>query len=328
MTSIRHSICCAIILSIVTTASGEAPAESEFQLPQNPRAWINGAPISVEAMRGKAIVLYFFEEGCPRCREKWPGILAAVQQNQSNPVMLIAVNSGSEPAQVASYVRQNRISVPVIIDYDRSLETQAGVNKVSLQNIYQARIIDPDGELQRTNGGDIPAALATAAESASWNVDPTGMPPNIIPTWRQIEFGDYRSAAKSLMRFGRDRKPEVRSAAEKLQAYVDEKIQSIVTEAESATGASDDWKAYQLYSEVAQRFAGYQLPESVDTELEKLKQDESIQNEIAGMKRWQLALKLSQGGRANPAKIAAVMDKIIDKYPGTEAAGLAEAAKQ
>ena len=327
MSALRQFLSGAIILVMTSVALKQTAAQDQFQLPQNPRVWINGGPISLESMRGKSVVLYFFEEDCPTCRGKWPAILKAVQQNQSNPVMLIGVNSGSSPAEVAGYVRQNRITVPIIIDYDRSFERQAGVKEISLKNIYQARMVGPDGELQTVSGGDIPASLAKAAAKASWNVDPTGMPPGIIPTWRQIEFGDYASAAKNLTRFVRDRKPDVRSAAEKLQAFVDEKIQSIIGEAEAASSAGDDWKAYQLYSEVTQRFAGYKLPETAEAERKRLEEDDSIKNEIAAMKRWQLALKTINRGRSNPAKVKVLMGKIIDKFPGTHAAEMAEQAK-
>lgn len=34
-----------------------------LSLPVNPGQWLNSAPISLEAMKGKGAVLYFFEEG-------------------------------------------------------------------------------------------------------------------------------------------------------------------------------------------------------------------------------------------------------------------------
>lgn len=35
----------------------------QLQLPQDPRAWINSPPVSLETMAGKGVVFYFFEEG-------------------------------------------------------------------------------------------------------------------------------------------------------------------------------------------------------------------------------------------------------------------------
>ncbi|TWU59395.1 Thiol-disulfide oxidoreductase ResA [Rubripirellula tenax] len=295
-----------------------------LRLPSDPRAWINSSPISVDAMRGKAIVLYFFEEGCPRCREKWPDILAAAQANQKEPVMLIAVNSGSSPEQVARYVKQQRIHVPVIMDVDRSLERMAGVNEVSLQNIWQARVIDPDGKVRRADGGDIPGTLQAASAGASWNVDPSDIPSEVMDTWRQVEFGDYASASKMVTRLTRDRRPAAKAAGEKLMSYVQQKIDTLAADAKQAEQSEDPWHAFQVYETLKGQFAGYSLPESVEQNWSKLKNDESVQTQLDAMKLWQIAQKSIQSGRTTPARVNAMMEKIIEKYPGTEAATSAQ----
>ncbi len=295
----------------------------ELPLPQDPRAWLNSAPISTEAMRGKAIVLYFFEEGCPRCRERWPSILAAAKQYSDKPVMLIAVNSGTSADLVARYVRDQRISLPVIVDYDRSIERAAGVNEISLNNIWQARIIDPSGQIQRADGGDIAATLEAAGAEARWNVDPSEMPPEVLPTWRLVEFGSYAAAAKMVARFARDRKPNLKSAGERLQAYVQQKMDDAVAAAKSSSSAGDDWKAFQIYESIRSNFAGFELPASVESEWTRLKDKESIATELDALKLWETAQKIVASGRATPARVAAMMDKIIERYPGTEAATMA-----
>lgn len=47
-----------LLLTATVTAQ-----ETEFSLPANPAQWINSPPVSMEAIRGKGVVLYFFEEG-------------------------------------------------------------------------------------------------------------------------------------------------------------------------------------------------------------------------------------------------------------------------
>src|SRR5690349_3653751 len=49
-------------------------ADTAELLPRDPAAWLNSPPLSVEALKGKGVVLWFFEEQCPRCRAKWPGM--------------------------------------------------------------------------------------------------------------------------------------------------------------------------------------------------------------------------------------------------------------
>src|SRR5688500_17367649 len=78
------------------TCSAQEPASPELR--QNVSQWWNFQPVSVQNLKGKGVVLYFFEEGCPRCKERWPELLQTAKKFEGQPVMFIAVNSGS-PAQ-------------------------------------------------------------------------------------------------------------------------------------------------------------------------------------------------------------------------------------
>lgn len=37
--------------------------QQKLQLPQDPRLWFNVKPVTLDALKGKGVVLYFFEEG-------------------------------------------------------------------------------------------------------------------------------------------------------------------------------------------------------------------------------------------------------------------------
>lgn len=305
------------------TADGTADQAQAFALPQDPRAWINSPPISLSAMSGKSVVLYFFEEDCPGCRAKWPDILAGVREMQSEPVLLIAVNSGSRPEEVLRYVKQVGITVPVIMDPYRTLEKAADVKEVSLNNIWVARMVKPDGTLVSIGGSDIPASLKKAAEIASWNVDPSDLPPEMMGLWRQVEFGDYAAAARQLNRLTRDRRPEIKQAAEKLQSYVDQKRDEAIADAQADLDAGNSWKAYRGFEAIEATFQGNELPDSVSETLSQLKSDDAVKNEMAAMKLWLAAQKTINSGRAKAARVQGMMKRITDKYPGTEAAAMA-----
>ena len=73
-------------------AEDEAP-----QFPVDPAVWINSSPLSLQQLRGKAVFLWFFEETCPQCREKWPSMIERAQQMKDQPIVFIAVNSGAIP---------------------------------------------------------------------------------------------------------------------------------------------------------------------------------------------------------------------------------------
>lgn len=49
-------------LVLLTALSPLLQAQS-LQLPQDPRAWVNSPAVSMETLKGKGVVFYFFEEG-------------------------------------------------------------------------------------------------------------------------------------------------------------------------------------------------------------------------------------------------------------------------
>lgn len=46
------------VFCLAAEASGQ-----NLQLPQSPRAWINSPPVTIDTLKGKGVVFYFFEEG-------------------------------------------------------------------------------------------------------------------------------------------------------------------------------------------------------------------------------------------------------------------------
>lgn len=52
----------AVGLILMSVCSNLAAQDGATRLPANPGQWLNSGPISLEAMKGKGAVLYFFEE--------------------------------------------------------------------------------------------------------------------------------------------------------------------------------------------------------------------------------------------------------------------------
>lgn len=53
----------AVTLMLTAVWSSLAAQDGVVRLPADPGQWLNAGPISLEAMKGKGAVLYFFEEG-------------------------------------------------------------------------------------------------------------------------------------------------------------------------------------------------------------------------------------------------------------------------
>ena len=141
-------------------------AAPRWPLPTEKGAWVNSLPYSQKLLNGKSMVLWFYEEGCPRCRSKWSELQQMARYFSRQKVLFVAVNSGNSAAQVAAYAKQVDARTAIIVDTDRSLEKAAGVPEINLENIYQLVVFDPNGKLHQTGTLDMRVAGEKAAELA------------------------------------------------------------------------------------------------------------------------------------------------------------------
>src|SRR5439155_15687378 len=114
----RRIIAVGVMLALVCCAVNTPAQETsgKFQLPADPTQWVNSGPVSLDLLKGKAAVLWFYEESCPTCREKWPPLLAMAKKYEGQPVMFIGVNSGNPRPVVEQYARGVGCNWPIIVD--------------------------------------------------------------------------------------------------------------------------------------------------------------------------------------------------------------------
>lgn len=298
---------------------------AKTQLPTNPAAWLNSPPLTTEMLAGKAAFLYFFEEGCPRCRERWPAIFEAANQFQGKPVVFIAVNSGTPRNEVQRYASEVGLKWPVIVDTDRTFEKVAGLtNEISLQNIYQARGLLPDGSIQNAST-DIAASVPELLSDAKWRVEPAEVPELLKPAWLQIEFGNFNAASALVKKNLSSPKADVKSGAEKLLAAVAKERDAAIKAADDADAGGRKWEAFKLYTALVLRFKTFDVPTEVHTKLRELAVDEAVRNELAAGKLWDgVARQFSP--TAAPSKGAlSQLQRLVKQHPDTEAARHAQA---
>lgn len=295
------------------------------KLPANPVQWVNSGPISSEALKGKAAVLYFFEEGCPRCRERWPELLATAKKFEGQPIAFIGVNSGNPRGSVEAYARQVGCTWPIIVDSTREFEKVAEVNEISLQNIYQVRLITASGDLVPGDARDLEQSAQRALAGAKWNVDPGNIPASLRSAWQAIEFGDFPSGATLVRKGLVSGKAEVKEAATALHDYVKQEMEKLLTAADSENQADNAWPAYKLYTQVAERFAGYEIPAEATAARKTLAASAEVQKQLVAHKSLD-AIRKAMASTSPAAKRGAAsrLKKLIDDAAGTDAAMEAE----
>ena len=91
--------------------------------PLQASAWLNAAPLALNALRGKVVVLHAFQMHCPGCVElATPQAQRIHEIFRAEDVAVVGLHCVFErheeatPAQLERYVRERRYTFPVAID--------------------------------------------------------------------------------------------------------------------------------------------------------------------------------------------------------------------
>jgi thiol-disulfide isomerase/thioredoxin len=320
----------AIALALLASAAerghgqtSEPPARPE--LPASADQWFNSSPLTYDGIKGKSAVLWYFEETCPNCEKKWPALKQLAEEHADEPVLFIAVNSGSDPRALAAYLERNDIDWPVLYDPDRSFEAASGVGEISLQNVHQVKLILADGKFATGRWNDLPGSVTKALDGAAWKVKYDRLHEAMHAAVRRMEFGDFRPSAVAIRNGLKDKSPEVRKAAEQVQQHVERQMKQAIDAAAASATADDLFARYQALQTVADQFAPHKLPKEQAAELAKLAKDPAVQKEIRAAKAVdaQAALLASPDERVRQ-RATAVLERVGKSFPGTRGAARAQ----
>jgi thiol-disulfide isomerase/thioredoxin len=310
------------LLAAIALATARGQDASTELLPSDPSMWLNSPPLTTTALKGKGVVLWFFEETCPTCRGKWPRMYELAKKYEGQPVVFIAVNSGTSPAEVQQYAREVKLSWPIIVDPTRQFEKLWLDQEISLQNIHQCELILPTGQKDLGRWDDLDGSVKQALEGAAWKIDPKTIPAAFMPTWQAVELGNYQAAASLLKKGMATKNVEVKEAATRVNTFVQEQIRSAIEAAGKAREAGDAWKAYQLYTGVSRTFAGYELPAEVAAAQKELASDAKVKQQLEAAKLLDGVKKTLAAARTDAARKRVVtrLEQLASQHPGTDAA--------
>lgn len=309
-------ICGATCFLVAALNADDSTPEIEF--PQDPHQWINSSPVELSRMKGKGVVLYFFEEGCPSCRAKWPDLNSMAKSHADDPLLFVAVSSGTQRSEMESYVQKSRVGWPVLLDPDRSFEKACDVGEISLNNIMQFSYIAADGSMHRGRWDNPEETVENALKDARWSVDPKRIPESLHPTWHQVEFQYYKAAAPVLVKSLKSKNEEVRTAAKALMEVVQPRIDEMAESADAAYAKRNKMNALRAYTQLADRFKGYELPDVVSSRTKELQADPAVKVELGAWKLYDKAIQQSHNPSQEEIAVAA-LKRLVKTKPDTEA---------
>jgi peroxiredoxin len=88
--------------------------------------WINGQPLTWEALRGEVVILDFWTVSCGACRNALPQLCQLHDERRKNGLTVIGVHlSGSELSSVKKAIDDLQLTYPIVIDNPSRCETDA-----------------------------------------------------------------------------------------------------------------------------------------------------------------------------------------------------------
>lgn len=238
----------------------------------------------------------------------------------------IAINSLNPKRAVEEYAKSNKFEWPIFVD--EAGETQKSLGfKISLNNIYQWRIIDPAGAMHVApmEARGLTEAINGYLGDAKPFFAGMTIPDRLKPMARDIEMGLYDPAISDLAAIAG--KPSKEQAdAQGMYDKLKPMAESGLERAKALETEGKKYAAYLEYSKVAAWFKKTEFEKIATGALAILKKDKEVQDEIAAHAMLEQARTLLASSKKGDRESApAVLAALQKKYPNSEAAK--EAAK-
>jgi peroxiredoxin len=270
-----------VLLSPAALAAGKA-GEKAPDFP--PGLFIDGRHYSLADLQGKAVVLFFYEQDCPKCRGLIPQRNEVVEQYKDKPIKFIAVAAGDSMREAQAYVRETHLEMPVFADNLSLMEKRYG-EKISLQNIYQFRVIGPTGTIEEYRME--PAAIDKVLAGVKWKYKDDGYDPRLDAAIDRLEWGQYVDGIRLLKPYLKNSNKDLAASAQKLYDAVHAEGQQWLADAQDAEKSEKPVEAYDLYTKVSTVFAGDDLAKRAATPLKALAASTTVKNELAARQMYE-----------------------------------------
>ncbi len=101
---------------------------------------LDGVPVSLEALKGRVVLVNLWATWCGPCRHEMPDIEALHREFADKGLMVLAVDVAEEAADVDAYIREHGYTFKVLLDSDGAV-----ANQYRADGIPTSLIIDREG---------------------------------------------------------------------------------------------------------------------------------------------------------------------------------------
>jgi peroxiredoxin len=277
----QQLVCVALLFSPAFARADDAEQMKEFP----PGQFSDGRHYTLEDLKGKAVVLVFFEMDYSGNKGKVGEWNKLVGQYKDKPIKFIAIAPHSDLAKVQQFVNETGLEMPVYADSLDLMETEWH-QEITMDNARSYRILGPDGNEvgHELTSDDIDKTLA----GVTWKYKGQGYDePKLAHIVDLLDWNQYQPAVKLLRPFVRkEAVTSLAKQANKLYAQVKAEGEQWKTEADNLA-ETDPVQAFDLYTKISQVFPADELGRSVIAPLRKIKSVKAVTDELAARAQYE-----------------------------------------
>jgi cytochrome c biogenesis protein CcmG/thiol:disulfide interchange protein DsbE len=145
----KRTLVLAIAAVLITAAGLSAQLAENSPAPAFTLKDLAGKTITLDALRGKVVVLNFWATWCPPCRAEIPDFIEFYKENKTKGLEIVGVSVDTNTAsQVPGFVQQNKIPYPVAMFTSKIIDNYGPIDAIPT-----TFVIDKTGRVRRVQVG-------------------------------------------------------------------------------------------------------------------------------------------------------------------------------
>lgn len=120
--------------------------------------WIEGGPLTLEELRGRAVLVRFWLVGCPYCRTSAPALVRLQEEYGDRGLVVVGIHhpkseAAKDPETVRRVAERYGFDFPVALDNRWSTIRAYGVGSVFTRFTSVSFLVGPDGVIRWVHDG-------------------------------------------------------------------------------------------------------------------------------------------------------------------------------